>query len=192
MKKLYRAVELYNCKPFERHKKHYFTGNDIRETGVLFENVARYHKGLNTSQFVYDFMTSWTRDSLDFAVPRGLDMSGWEIFLQYVELDLGGDFQKLPKLKEGQEETPYMLLERNWIGECYIMLGYMLKIPSREIIKIFPWDAMREYFTVGHERDQYQAVEILIEDCKEFIDKKESIIWTPRRVKPIPLVKEEE
>lgn len=115
-----------------------YLGDVVENQGKLFDFVAQEYPDKDTEDFIYAYMTSKTRKSIDEAQAYVNTMDAkelWNYFLQtekYV-------------LKDGKALTGFM---PDWIGEFYAYYQWYFDLPSAEIINKIPLDFKKKHILV--------------------------------------------
>jgi hypothetical protein len=134
--------------------REFYTREDMRTTGCLFENCNRYSKDIfkrpiSRIKVVDEFMKSGVRAEMDEWNPQFLSQSAETTFETFVKVDLDGDFSKITN---GPKDD-FAYNELRWIGMMYAYMKNIRRTNSKDLYSEFPIERMRVFYIWGHQME---------------------------------------
>lgn len=124
--------------------------NDVVETqGKLFDFVAQTYPDSDTDDFIYAYMTSKTRKSIDEAQAYVNTMNTADLWQYFISTDHY-------TLKPGKALDGFM---PDWIGEFYAYYQWYYNLPSAEVMQKVPLDFLKKTYPGLHDLDLVLAVQ---------------------------------
>lgn len=138
---------------------------DFSVMGFFFERVKEaYCKDIDIEWFVGYFMDSLFRYCQEEGEYRLNNMDSAEMFSHFM-------LHEKPVLKYGGPKfKSFSHYELYWIGQAYAYLHYKGDIRSRDLVRLMPFQFMREAYITGHQLEFsgfYDRCKWMIEDYKK-------------------------
>lgn len=121
----------------------------VENQGKLFDYVAYAYPNSDTEDFIYSYMNSKTRKSIDEAQAYVNTMDSKELLQYFMKVDNY-------KLKNGKSLKGFM---PNWIGQFYAYYQWYYNLSSSQIIKKIPLEFLEKAYYGLHDVDLSLAVE---------------------------------
>ncbi len=124
--------------------------NDVVENqGKLFDFIAQSYPKKDTADFINNYMTSKTRQSIDRAMAYVNTMTASELWNYFCDTE---NF----KLKDGTSLKGFVPA---WIGEFYAYYQWYYNMPSNEVLKKVPLGFLIKAYSGLHDLDLGLAVQ---------------------------------
>ncbi len=124
--------------------------NDVVENqGKLFDFIAQSYPKKDTADFINNYMTSKTRQSIDRAMAYVNTMTASELWNYFCDTE---NF----KLKDGTSLKGFVPA---WIGEFYAFYQWYYNMPSNEVLKKVPLGFLIKAYSGLHDLDLGLAVQ---------------------------------
>lgn len=120
----------------------------VETQGKLFDEVAKYEKGIDVKQFIYDYMKSKTRMFID---------EGQAYIVTFDAKELWDYFYKTENYKPIQGEH-IKGFSADWMGQFYAYFQWYYNIESKKILELVPLDFLQVAYYGLHDLELDLAV----------------------------------